>query len=202
MPFVYPRSIVMTTILCDYCNKEYMTLVRTVNELSGIKACTNHKTLAERHVKAWFHSNNAVPLEDVLKLYDLPDGKIRVPRSNGTITQGGSFVKSTYDYGRFVRKDENGEWIVDVAFNDPAPMNKSIQVKKLVLSEISTDLVNRLLEHLDKGFFKADYEASLLDRADPSVPLVEDSIYLYNSEQGPVRVLVPPVKTNDPISNP
>ena len=151
-----PSRIVFTKPICDYCGEPDSMFVQALGELHGIKVCNREEHLkwAERDVKAWFHSQKMVLIEDILKVYDISKTGISVPRSDGSTTEGGELIMSSFSERSLTRK-ENGIWLTFVSFDSPTgKLTKGVDIMK-----IKND--SQLLENLEKGFYKDEYEKTL-----------------------------------------
>ena len=165
MATVVPYRIVFTRPICDYCYKEETQFVPALGYLHGIKVCSDdeHFKNAERDVKAWFHIMKLVLIEDVLKLYDLQKSDLLIPRTDGSVTSGGKLIMSDLNEHRFIRKTPAEDcWAVNVSFDK---LQKEIDITKLWEAELLTNL----LEHLERGFYKEEYEESLLVSEDEHI---------------------------------
>jgi len=126
--------------------------------LHGIKCCEAHDDMAARDINAYYHARQLVKLEPFLhhfpQLQDLKD--IKVPRSDGSVSEGGSFVKSSFEDYRFVRRTSAGDWMIRVTWAVPDDtMTKDMKVQDLALSGIDVEPIMALL---NAGFYKEDYD--------------------------------------------
>jgi len=182
MTTVIPQRIVFTRPVCDYCFKEDKWLVHALNDLHGIKVCEEHFVDGQRDVKAWFHTNDMVLIEDLLKVYDLPRVGILVPRSNGSFTEGGELVCSSVK-NQFVHKNSNGDWVVMVSF---LGLQKEINIKILCGDAYG------VVEHLERGFYKDEYD-SVKDLTVSTSTFKHDGLQeVYVPGTGVVRMLIMP----------
>ena len=179
-----PRSLCMRRQMCDFCNKECNEgecyYIPALARLYGYLSCETHNELAYKHANAFFHTTSRVLIEDVIKKYpflnDLSpvdedgniSGKVNVPRSNGDLTEGGSIVRSSsYDEKIFIRRSssiDNNPWLIRISFEDSEKgiLEKDILISDLSKSGIDQYSIDQLLEHLNNGFYKNDYE-TLMD---------------------------------------
>jgi hypothetical protein len=171
MPVAYPKRIVFATNKCDYCEKEYNRLAMSLDSLTGIKCCDLHLVWGERDVKAWYHTMGLIPVEEVLTRYNLPSKDLVVLRSDGSTSVGGYVIKSTNHDTKFVRKDlGSNSWFLDVGFIGALgnSLQKSLELKNLVLSGVESGLINSIIADLEDGLFNNEYQASLLESEEPT----------------------------------
>jgi hypothetical protein len=97
-----------------------------------------------------------IPVEEVLGRYNLPRKGLVVPRADGS-TSDGYIIESTHYDTKFVRKDlGSGSWFLDVGFIGALgnTLQKSLELKNLVLSGVEVAQIDAIISDLEDGLFK------------------------------------------------
>jgi len=156
-----PMSLCMRTATCDYCLAASNGSLEALAYMHGIKACAAHMGWAARDIAAYFHKHELVNMDDFLARFPLiGDVSIKVPRSDGSITEGAKVLPFERTAFRFVRRTATGHWVIRVGWaTADEPMNKEIKVADLALSGIEVEPIMAVLE---SGFYKEQYDAHVV----------------------------------------
>ena len=158
--YTSPGSLCMRADCCEYCygaSSESVQNITCLARLHGIIACPDHVAAAKRDNNAFLHEHHMVDICDFLKRFpELSDRKdIKIPRSDGSVTEGGYIATKTFDDEPFLRFTES--WHIRVRWVEPdEPKMKDIKVEDLALSGIDTAPI---LKALSDGFYSADVDA-------------------------------------------
>jgi hypothetical protein len=151
-------SLVMRDTLCDYCSKQFTESLCTSYHLHGIRCCEQHIPLGHRDIKAWLRMEKIVRMNDFLEVHPtLDEMKLNVPRTDGTITEGGNISKESFQF----LQEIGGEWRLKVLFTCPKDgqiKNKWIPLVDLEKSGILAEELATWRTTLD-GFYKEELEA-------------------------------------------
>lgn len=179
MPITYalPKILVARAQVCNYCGAPSVSDVVTTRRLHGIRCCAEHRSLANRDVRAWLREQNLVHQMEFLEIHPkLRDMKLNIPRTDGSITPGGNLSGESF---QFFQKGDDG-WRVAVLFIDPAEgeiMTRGLRLANLDKSGISEEEIRTWTKTLDE-FYAKEYEEHLAardsgeqapDREDPTV---------------------------------
>ena len=160
LKYTSPGSLSMRTQCCEYCDNDKVRYITCLARLHGIIACPEHVPSAKRDNRAFLHGRHMVAMKDFLARFpELSDrNDIKIPRSDGSMTEGGYISAENYDEEPFVRFTENSQtWKIRVRWTEPdEPKMKEIKVSDLALSGIDTAPI---IKALSDGFYTADVDA-------------------------------------------
>ena len=146
--------------VCDYCGSaDGVEEEHAHHGNHGIQACYNHAANAKRDVRAFLNREKTIPIHDFLECFpELKNRRdIKIPRSDGSITEGGSIMLPDSKYPNlFVRySSKKGRWCIRVAWSDIYEPEKirDITIDDLALSGVDTA---PMLAALNEGIFKAE----------------------------------------------
>lgn len=160
MPVTYaiPMSLVMRTQECTYCGKMSVVWLTTFSRLHGIKCCEEHVSLGKRDTNACLREEGMVRQRDFLEMYPRLRGmKLNIPRTNGSITEGGNLSSESFQ----MFSKEGDDWRIPVLFTDPDTkeiLGKTIKITQLEKSGISKEEIVEWTKSLNE-FYREDYEA-------------------------------------------
>ena len=159
--YTSPGSLCMRAQCCEYCvGASSVEYISCLSRLHGIMACPNHVPAAKRDNRAYLHERHLVAMDDFLERFpELSDRKdIKIPRSDGSVTEGGYISAENHDEEPFLRFTEKTQtWHIRVHWTESdAPMMKDIKVADLALSGIDTAPI---FKALSDGFYTADVDA-------------------------------------------
>jgi hypothetical protein len=163
--YAFPKTLGRHNAKCDYCAAVSTKAYKADARLHGIYTCGSHVAWATRDICAYLQDLNVVPVEAFLGRFPLLSDSfsIKVPRSDGSITEGAKFSLSSLDEFRFVRKNHCGDWVVTVAWSvSGEPFLKDIKVTDLALSGIDAEPIIAVLQ---TGFYKEQHDARNLAMA-------------------------------------
>lgn len=94
----------MRTAKCDYCSAESIGARQALTYMHGIKHCAEHLDWTIRDIAAYLHARDLISVEDFLERFPLlSDVSIKVPRRDGSVTDGAKVLLSDREVFRFVR---------------------------------------------------------------------------------------------------
>jgi hypothetical protein len=149
---------------CHYCAHKGSD-VKTIYALwwvAGINGCEAHLAWARRDVRAWWHKEGWVLIEDMLELFPeiaaIPSGAVVWKHLDGKKRGGGSIPRSAA--GQMVHLSEAfKECMIPVDTNGVYEEHTFIHIHELQLSGVSHDCIIRLQSKLKTGFYKDDFDA-------------------------------------------
>lgn len=190
--YTSPGSLCMRAQCCEYCNNDTsVRYMRCLARLHGIMACSDHVPDAKRDNRAYLHEHHMVAMKDFLERFPELSGRkdFKIPRSDGSVTEGGYICAENHDEEPFVRFTEKSQsWHIRVRWDEPdEPKMKDVKVADLALSGID---VAPILKALGDGFYTGDFDArnAVIESCNPDERRkAENSI----APIGAFRVLIP-----------
>jgi hypothetical protein len=123
---IVPCTLVMRETKCDYCKKRLGIHYEFCFGIqSGIMVCADHVQWAKRDNAAFLHVRDFVRISTFIERFpDIKDKKINIPRSDGTITEGGSIKHHRREKDDGIQDEfvfllkHNGEWKIPMQWFD------------------------------------------------------------------------------------
>jgi len=202
--YAEPFRLVLIPNVCTYCSK-VNTKVECAEFQLGILTCDDHKPLAVRDVRAYLHRRGQVMYKDAIQdplftTTGLLEMDIKVRRSSGAIENNWKLAKPSFGNRCLVSLDDSGNWYMIASLRDDEII-RGVHVSdlKMVLPATQHMLVDRFIERLSAGFYKAEQEAYLTAVAEssdnPGPACSESNIYtIHHPSIGYGRVVIPPIK--------
>jgi len=205
-----PRSLVMTTNTCFYCDAP-STSFYTIERLFGLKHCDLHKEVARRDCRAHLHKEKTVDMRDAQSHPILGEfiNALQTPfpvfRSSGELQEGWTpNLSAPWEYTFIAYHD--GEWKLPVTWQNPNDESAEALVKhtpianfklpaiyESVKNTLPLSLIDEVLRCLIDGVYNeeyAEFESLRLQGACeelPEIPNVHQALY----EGSMVRVMIP-----------
>ena len=133
----------------------------------GIFSCEEHSPWAKRDWNAELHNSRRLPVAILIETYpEIKTRDISIPRSDGSITPGGYIISSDVDGDKIVQRSNVGKWTIPVYFaNDGELFCRDVFLDDFILSGIPEANVRKIIDALEAGLFKTDYDAHMAARA-------------------------------------
>lgn len=197
--YAEPFRLVLIPNVCTYCHKINNGVVYADFQL-GILTCEDHRPLATRDVRAYFHRRGQVMHKDAIQdplftTTGLLEMNIKVRRSSGAIESDWKLAKPSFGNRCLLSLDDSGDWYMIASLRDDEII-RGVHIRdlKMVLPVTQHSLVDKFIERLSAGFYKADHEAYMALSENPGPACSESNIYTINHPIGFGRILIPPSK--------
>jgi hypothetical protein len=191
----------MRAARCRYCPADHDFDIE-VSYREGIRTCAAHKPAAERDCNAHMHKTSLVRLRDarvaLATFFDALPETFAVERKSGAVDPGWRVHFEDYE-PQFIMKIRDVDWGIPVIKGTgEEAIAKAVRIKDflnpaLTIPGITSGLIQRTLDILEKGIYKADVDAQ--DLIATMTPTEPDHPYMQIMQTPTgelVRAFVPP----------
>ena len=156
---------------CDYCQAERAKQLFCVDQYVGFEVCAEHEPLGLRDMRAWYHRNGLVLIEDLLEfcpeLAAIKPGSVVWEDALGRRRGGGSILRSGVfkkvflsQYGESAGGWRKSGWAVPVDTHSEYTGIVSVPLAELLLMPgLTKTIAEQVNVRLSLGFYKEDVAA-------------------------------------------